>query len=406
MNKKLLIFLTMLCIFFYVDDVKAETEYYDDEGNPFRLIFDETPLRNFVKNDFALTYNHTNTSNQLLAVISRQDGSYTSWAGYVYTQPLMIQIYETSTEYQNSTNIKYIVNVTPDVTVASSTNYGSRNNFIGNMVTKKNDGYYTIKGKKYKTSIAGLNYLIYGKIGDSGDGIIEYGWTQESYGGLLLTVDTEGNVQRIINVHNNSSLTTEANNNARKNLIYTSTDVYNNGGSVIIPKEEFETRNITSNYSLTCDEENPYIYDLHFNISDLKTNDNVVISYNDNSILLNETLTEQKNSFFIENAKTGNYNIKVYDDSGELIHENSFYIKVDSDVQIDVSNEDININSDDDVSTILNKNNIFLNKALVIVTPLIQIVVTFYNNLPTFLKLALISIFISLLIYLLVRRLT
>lgn len=409
MNKKLLIFLSMLCIFFYVDDVKAETDYYDDEGNLFRLVFDDTPLRNFVKNDFAIVYDDVDNRGYTIALFEKSYKGYIQYSGYKIENDLLITIYETTQNYQNTTNIKYVVNITPEMVTANSSSIMLPKNYIDNYVVKLSTGYYTIYSSEYrnKSSGSGLSNLNLEMASYSSFKNYNIGWTQEPYGGLLLTIDTEGNVQRIFDLNNNyNDLMVEIRDNARKNIFYSSHDIYDENKNLIIQKEEFETRTITSNYSLTCDEDNSYIYDLHFDISNLKANDNVVISYNNNSILLNETLTEEKNSFSIENAKTGNYNIKVYDDSGDLIHENSFYIKVDSDVQIDVSDEDININSDDDVSTILNKNNIFLNKALVIITPLIQIVVTFYNNLPTFLKLALISIFISLLIYLLVRRLT
>lgn len=409
MNKKLLIFLSMLCIFFYVDDVKAETNYYTDDGYMFRLVFDDTPLRNFVKRDFAFVYDDKDNRKHTIALFEKNYKNYKIYAGYKLENDLLITIYETREAYQNSTNIKYVVNITPELMVGTSSSIMLPKNYNDNYVVLGDDGKYTIySGTYWSTSNgSGLDFLNLEAASYTRYNNYNVGWTQESYGGVTLIVDTEGNVQRIVNIFDNyNDLVVEIRDYARTNIFYSSHDIYDKNKNLITPKEEFETRNITSNYSLTCDEENPYIYDLNFNISDLKTNDNVVISYNSNSILLNETLTEQKNSFSIENAKTGNYHIKVYDDSGELIHENSFYIKVDSDVQIDVSDEDININSDDDVSTILNKNNIFLNKALVIVTPLIQIVVTFYNNLPTFLKLALISIFISLLIYLLVRRLT
>lgn len=404
MNKKLLIFLSMICIFFYVDDVKAETDYYDDNGNLFRLVFDNTPLRNFVKNDFAIVYDDI-VSSKTAAKFTKTNNGNELVSAYLAENELYITMYETTETYQQNNNIKYVVNIYPDFTggTAEKGRY-----WYYKHVWLNTSKLFTYKGRSKYTTNTGLNQidLVYGN-GNKESSYNDKGWTQESYGGLLLAVDKEGNVERIINLTENyNSLMVEVRDNARKNIFYSSTNVYDTNEKILYNKEYFDTRIITSNYSLTCDDENPYIYDLHFDISDLKANDNVVISYNDDSILLNETLTEDKNSFLIENAKTGNYNVKVYDDSGELIHENSFYIKVDSDVQIDVSDEDININSDDDVSTILNKNNIFLNKALVIITPLIQIVVTFYNNLPTFLKLALISIFISLLIYLLVRRLT
>lgn len=425
MNKKLLIFLSMICIFFYVEDVKAETGYYDDDGNYYTLLFENTPLRTFVTRDFALNYKYRDyTDSTDIAIIesTSNSGTYTYRKGFDKNKELLKVIYQIPDNLKNTYGYQYVMYVYPDYATGNRgaivpqilENKKLRRLDSGQHVVYQKQTYlrnHTLVDDVYNM----LNYDINNYEGNiSINEITSTGIAPTGNAELIIAVKTDGQIEVFSDLVNRTSqkwlytAMRKSDGTAPSNyLIYSSVDVYDsNGENVIIPKEEFEERTITSNYSLTCDEDNPFIYNLHFDISDLKTNDKVVITYNEDSILLNETLTEEKNSFTIENGKTGNYNIKVYDDSGELIHENSFYIKVDSDVQIDVSDEDININSDDDVSTILNKNNIFLNKALVIVTPLIQIVVTFYNNLPTFLKLALISIFISLLIYLLVRRLT
>lgn len=90
-------------------------------------------------------------------------------------------------------------------------------------------------------------------------------------------------------------------------------------------------------------------------------------------------------------------NDTIYD---ELIPE------INQDIIIDVSDDDINISNDSGVVDLINKNNVFFNKSLGIITPLIAVVSDNYIKLPNFLKLGILVIFVCYLIYLLFRRLT
>ena len=60
-NKKKYIKIFALSLLFMISisfnaEVKAETNYFDENGVMYRLIFDDTSLKNFVKRDFALYY--------------------------------------------------------------------------------------------------------------------------------------------------------------------------------------------------------------------------------------------------------------------------------------------------------------------------------------------------------------
>ena len=335
LKKKILINILLITLcFFTITDVKAETDYYDGNGNLFRLVFDDTPLRYFVKNDFAIVYDDI-VRSKTSAKFTKTNNGNEFVSAYRAEKELYITMYETTESYQQNNNIKYVVNISPDIT-ASTIDYGI--NWLNKTVFLNAQNLFTNKGRNKKTTNTGIDQLEKAEIASTESSYQDYGWTQEAYGGLLLAVDKEGNVERIVNLTENYyNLMVEIRDNARKNIFYSSTNVYDKNGKILISKDEFNKRIITSNYSLTCDDENAYIYDLHFDITDLKTNDNVVISYNNDSILLNETLTEQKSIFSIENAKTGNYNVKVYDESSELIHENNFNIEIERNINVDYS---------------------------------------------------------------------
>lgn len=336
LKKKILInvLLITLC-FFGITNVKAETDYYDGNGNLFRLVFDDTPLRYFVKNDFAIVYDDLVRSKAAAKFTKTYNGNELISA-YRAENELYITMYETTETYQQNNNIKYVVNIYPDFTggTAEKAIY-----WYEKKVWLNTNKLFTYKGRSQYTTNTGIDQIDKVEADYKKESsYMDKGWTQESYGGLLLAVDKEGNVERIINLTENyNSLMVEVRDNARKNIFYSSTNVYNTNEKILYYKEYFDTRIITSNYSLTCDENNPFIYDLHFNISGLKANDKVVITYNDDSIVLNEILTEEKSSFSIENVESGKYNIKVYDESDELIHENEFDIVVDS---ITIEDED------------------------------------------------------------------
>jgi hypothetical protein len=336
------VLLLSLC-FFGITDVKAETDYYDDEGNLFRLVFDDTPLRNFVKTDFAIVYDDLDYQGKTIARFdsTSQSGTYQYSAGYAIENELIILIFETSEKWQQTRNEKYIVNVLPDY-IGGSNNAVYPCIFFDQVIYKDEDNLNKIRAfaKKY-THTKGfgtdlLNFRVDSNTSTNLNGV--WRTAVDNYG-VLLSVDKNGNWQRLTDLYNtNRTLYSEISGNAEKNVIYSSKDIYSyRTKELLISKEEFETRTITSNYSLTCHEENPYIYDLHFDINDLKANEKVVITYNDDSIVINETLTEQKNSFSIENAKTGNYNVKVYDENNELIHENDFEIEIERNINIDYS---------------------------------------------------------------------
>lgn len=97
-------------------------------------------------------------------------------------------------------------------------------------------------------------------------------------------------------------------------------------------KETKPTRNIpTANYSLGCDENNPFIYNIYFNIENLEKNDNVKI-YKKDKLLKDIKYVYEPNkteTITIENAETSYYKIDVYDENNELLYSATFHINVE-----------------------------------------------------------------------------
>lgn len=322
-NKYILLF----ALSFFILGISPVNAYYDDNGNEYRLVFEKTPLRNFVNRDFAITYQNNDYLKETIIakfIDTSKSGTYTYNKGFDKREDLFVIIYETSQEYQNQYNVKYVAIVEADF-IAGNTNaiyptiYKNKK-LVRDITTGKHslyaDRYQDRSGfnpDKLNFNINNSNVL--------SNLFISNGAYVDS-GGLIIKVKTDGEIERINDISNRAShLVTEINNNACKNVIYSSVDIIDRDGNILVEKEEFET-------------------------------------------------------------------------------------KIDSNIQIDVSDEDININSDDDVSTILNKNNIFFNKSLGIITPLIAVVSDNYIKLPNFLKLGILVIFVCYLIYLLFRRLT
>ncbi|MBQ2407993.1 MAG: hypothetical protein II309_01050 [Bacilli bacterium] len=327
-NKLLFIF---CFIFLMIPNVKAETEYYDDEGNPFRLVFDDTSLKTFVKNDFAIVYDDL-VDGKTAAKFTKTNNGNELVSAYDYREELYITIYETTETYQLNNNIKYVVNVHPSAT-AGTNEYGRH--WYWKRLMKDTNKQFTYKGQVATTSTKGLNQLNFSKLGSGGSIYVGNGWTQEAYGGLLLAVDKQGNVERIINLFENyNSLMIDLRDNAINNIFYSSTDVYDsNAYKVIIKKEEFLPKRDIPNayYSLGCEENNPFIYNIYFNIENLEINDNVKI-YKEDKLLKDIKYVydpEETEIIMIENAESGYYKIDVVDENNELLYSATFHINVE-----------------------------------------------------------------------------
>lgn len=354
LNKK---YLLLFALSFFTLNISSVNAYYDDDGDYYTLLFENTPLRTFVTRDFALNYKYRDYLDSTdIAIIesTSASGTYTHRKAFDKNKEITKVIYQIPDSLKNTYGYQYVMYVFPDYVTGSKNAIDPaiiENKILIRSVTGQHLVYQKETRIRYRNNYSdAYDMLNFDKnsLPDSELMIVELSNTGLSPNGnavLIIAVKTDGEIEVFSDIQNRTSqrwlYTAMYNNDAStpsKYLIYSSVDVYDlNTGELLVPKEEFEIRSITSNYTLTCDEDNPFIYDLHFNISNLKANDNVVITYNDNSILLNETLNEEKNIFSIENAETGNYNIKVYDENNELIHENEFDIVVDS---ITIDNED------------------------------------------------------------------
>ena len=155
-NKKKYIKICALTILFMITisvnaEVKAETNYFDNNGVMYRLIFDDTPLKNFVKRDFALYYDKKDLQNEDIAELTAtsKSGTYTYSNGFAKNKNLKMVIFETSESWQQNNNSKYIAIVIPDYIAG---NYNSIAPTINENVklSKKTSGKYWFMGDRYE----------------------------------------------------------------------------------------------------------------------------------------------------------------------------------------------------------------------------------------------------------------
>ena len=298
-NKYIKIF--ALTLFFMIclsvnANVKAETNYYDENNVMYRLIFDDTNLKNFVQRDFTLYYNEKDMQNQDIAKLTSQSGSYNYSIGFAKEKELNILIYETSEKWQQNRNEKYIAIILPDYYAGTGTSATIHENI---KAVKNNDIGYLFKGDRYIKFISNIDYLNFNKNEYARAILNNY---LADYGGdviLIIAVDKEGNITRKTNLYNNDKDLYNEIGNATSNLIYSSVDIYNDEGTeIVIPKEEYEQRNITYTYDKVKNNE---LYDIEFSVKGLKKGDKIFLGNYDSD---NEKYLQQFN--IISNTENPN----------------------------------------------------------------------------------------------------
>lgn len=403
-NKYIKIF--ALTLFFMIclsvnANVKAETNYFDDNGVMYRLVFDDTPLKNFVQRDFALYYNEKDLQNEDIAKLTAtsKNGTYTYSNGFAKSKDLKTIIFETSETWQQNNNEKYIAYVLPDYV---SGNYNSVETRINdNVIVKRGDTYkyYWFSGDRYyKEREFGIDNLNFNKNDSnvklqSGIGLSSiYGNTE-----LLIIVNKDGEIRRWNDLDEyDNNLYLEIRDSARYNLIYSSLDVYNQQGTTIIkPKEDFEERNITYTYEKVKNKE---LYDIEFSLKGLKKGDKIFLGNydSDNEKYLQQfniiSNTENPNARFVFNdiSKNAKIDILIKDEKDNILISES--VNIDIDIFEDLKNGNIN-----DFFTYVNN---FINNK--INKPIKNIMNSFqllFNRLEVDLQIGIVIIFLIMIIF-------
>ena len=330
--------LLMITISFNAE-VKAETNYFDENGVMYRLIFDDTQLKNFVQRDFALYYNEKDMQNEDIAKLTStaQNGKDNYNLGFAKNKELKIVIYQTSDSWQQNNNQKYIVSVIPDYSTGSqNTIYPSIND---NVIIKKNreDGNYYFMGTRWIWFKGfNLDYLNFNKIMDGVNSFREA--TINNLTGnedLIIIVNKDGTIERYTDIeNNNNSLYQEIQTNAKYNIIYSSIDVYDfQTGEIVRPKDEIRKDIIVKKeIKVNQDESN----NIDFKIFNLKKDDKIKIIKKDKngnyteSDIIERTITidlNENQSYLIkdENIKENKiYDIKIYNSKNEIIYNEEY----------------------------------------------------------------------------------
>ena len=389
----------MICLSFNVN-VKAETNYFDENGVMYRLIFDDTQLKNFVKRDFALYYNEKDMQNEDIAKLTStsKSGTYTYSNGFAKNKDLKTIIFETSKTWQQNRNEKYIAIVIPDYVAG---NYNSTRPTINENVklSKKTNGKYWFMGDRYeKNNEYGIDKLNFNK----NDSDVSTRLNIDYYEGpgnteLVVVVDKEGNIKRKNDLYEyDNNLIDEMNKNARLNLIYSSVDIYNESGTEIIkPKEDFETRNITYTYEKIKNNE---IYDIEFYVKGLKKGDKIFLGNydSDNEKYLQQfniiSNTDNPNARFIFNdiSKNARIDILIKDEKDNILKSES--INIDIDIFEDLKNGNIN----DFFNYVKNFINNKINKPIKNIMNSFQLL---FNRLDVDLQIGIVIIFLIMIIF-------
>lgn len=382
----------MICLSFNVN-VKAETNYFDENNVMYRLIFDDTQLKDFVKRDFALYYNAKDMQNQDIAKLTSQSGSYNYSMGFAKEKELNILIYETSETWQQSRNEKYIAIVLPDYYAGTGTSATIHENI---KAVKNNDIGYLFKGDRYIKFISNIDYLNFNK--NEYDRAILNNYLAD-YGGdviLIIAVDKEGNVSRKNNLYDNDKNLYNEIANSTSNLIYSSVDVYNDEGTEIIkPKEDFETRNITYTYDKVKNNE---LYDIEFSLKGLKKGDKIFLGNydSDNEKYLQQfniiSNTENPNARFVFNdiSKNAKIDILIKDEKDNILISES--VNIDIDIFEDLKNGNIN----DFFNYVKNFINNKINKPIKNIMNSFQLL---FNRLDADLQIGIVIIFLIMIIF-------
>ena len=318
-------------------EVKAETNYFDDNDVMYRLIFDDTNLKNFVQRDFALYYNERDMQNEEIAKLTSENNANRYSLGFAKNKELKIVIYKTSEEWQQNNNEKYIVSVIPDYSAGSQdTIYPSINDDIIIKKNKENGNYYFMGTRWIWYGGFNLNYLNFSKNINGVNSFREATITNlTGNGDLVIIVNKDGTIKRYTDIeNNNNSLYQEIQTNAKYNIIYSSIDIYDLGtGQIIRPKDEVRKQiRIEKDIKVNQDESN----EINFKIYNLKKDDKIKIikkdksgNYTENDII-EKTITinlNENQSYLIkdENIKENKiYDIKVYNNKNEEIYSEEY----------------------------------------------------------------------------------
>lgn len=404
-NKYIKIF--ALTLFFMIclsvnANVNAETDYYDENGVLYRLVFDDTQLKNFVKRDFALYYNEKDMQNNDIAKLTSttKSGTYTYSLGFSKSKNLNILIFETSETWQQSNNEKYIVSIVPDYFAG---NNGTTQPIINeNIKVKYRKTYkdYLFSGDRYYWQPGNYNidYLNFNKNNNNVSYYQNMGIPNLTGNhDLLIIVYKDGTIQRYSDISsNNSNLSQEINKNTKYNLIYSSLDIYDyDTNQIIKPKEDFETRNITYTYEKIKNNE---IYDIEFYVKGLKKGDKIFLGNydSDNEKYLQQfniiSNTDNPNARFIFNdiSKNARIDILIKDEKDNILKSES--INIDIDIFEDLKNGNIN----DFFNYVKNFINNKINKPIKNIMNSFQLL---FNRLDVDLQIGIVIIFLIMIIF-------
>lgn len=323
-------------------EVKAETNYYDDNGVLYRLVFDDTQLKDFVKRDFALYYNEKDMQNNDIAKLTAvsKSGTYTYSYGFTKEKQLNIMIYETSEEWQQNNNEKYIAIVLADYVAGNYNSVRPRINENIKGIRDKSGKYYFIMSRYEYNNGYSIDMLNFNK-NDSSVSHIE---SINNYGeggdtSLLIAVDKEGNITRKNDLWEyNSNLMREILNNTSANLIYSNLDIYDHETNEIVrPKDEIRKPiRVEKDIKIFENNENQ----VSFKFYNLKKEDKIKIirkdssgNYSENDIIERkiESDIEETKYYLINDEKIKEnkiYNIIVYDGKDKELYNATYIHKI------------------------------------------------------------------------------
>ena len=345
-----------LILFFMISisfnaEVKAETNYYDESGVMYRLIFDDTQLKNFVQRDFALYYNEKDMQNEDIAKLTNNSGEYNIDLGFAKNKDLKIVIFETSKLWQQSNEEKYIVSVIPDYIASNGGYYPTINKEVIFKKSTENK-YYFFSGSKY-IWFGGfnINYLNFSKNISNVSFYTNMSISElTGINDLVIIVNKDGTIQRKTDLErSNYNLYKEIQDNAKYNLVYSNIDVYDsNTMEIVRPKDEIKKDIIVKKeIKVNADESN----EINFKVFNLKKNDKIEIikkkengEYTEQDIITKTIAFDlgENQSYLVkdENIRENKiYDIKVYDSKSEIIYSEEYKHNLKSYILEDTTEE-------------------------------------------------------------------
>lgn len=367
----------MICLSFNAN-VNALT---DDNGNEIKCILQETGLTNLAETDYCLTFNQEKNGKKY-AMYSYVDGSRTYESYYeINFKKIVLDIREYNLGYD------YIITI-PNRYIWS----GSQTNY--NLIE---DLKILSENNILKPIIVDAKYVKYNGVGL---GLENFSGSTSSY---LITKDTsflikDGIIQKMNNESNLKEILwySRPKNIKIENIIYSDFDIYDSTGTTIIkPKEDFETRNITYTYEKIKNNE---IYDIEFYVKGLKKGDKIFLGNydSDNEKYLQQfniiSNTENPNARFVFNdiSKNAKIDILIKDEKDNILISES--VNIDIDIFEDLKNGNIN-----DFFTYVNN---FINNK--INKPIKNIMNSFqllFNRLDVDLQIGIVIIFLIMIIF-------